>query len=191
MSLDLPAGALSRTLSDKGGADKRALALKLFSGTVLEAFRAKTVFYDNTGSIMLKKTIEGGHMYQWPIIGDDIVLSDIGTPVDSTDPADGIYDSVTASGGLRLGYHTPGDFISGQEVKVTEATVRVDDMLVGMIDVPFQDLDLSHFDVLQPFATKIGRSLAIDNDKKIATIALKAARTAADAGIHKIGRAHV
>ena len=187
MSLDLPAGALSRTLSDKGGADKRALALKLFSGTVLEAFRAKTVFYDNTGSIMLKKTIEGGHMYQWPIIGDDIVLSDIGTPVDDA-PTDDIFDSVTASGGLRLGYHTPGDFISGQEVKVTEATVRVDDMLVGMIDVPFQDLDLSHFDVLQPFATKIGRSLAIDNDKKIATIALKAARTAADAGIHQGGQ---
>lgn len=188
MALDLPAGAISRTLSDKGGADTRALALKLFSGTVLEAFRAKTVFYDNTGSIMLQKTIEGGHMYQWPIIGDDIVLGDLGTWTDSTSPADGVYDSVVAEGGVKAGYHAPGDFISGKEVKLTEATVRVDDMLVGAIDIPFQDLDLSHFDVLQPFATKIGRSLAIDNDKKIATIALKAARTGIDAGIHLGGQ---
>ena len=186
MSLDLPAGSVSRTLSNKGGADKRALALKLFSGTVLEAFRAKTVFYDNTGSIMLKKTIEGGHMYQWPIIGDDIVLADIGTGTHTTPGGD--FEGWDASNGLKKCYHTPGDFISGQEVKITEATVRVDDMLVGMIDVPFQDLDLSHFDVLQPFATKIGRSLAIDNDKKIATIALKAARTGIDSGIHLGGQ---
>lgn len=188
MTLDLPTGTgfgATRTLQNLGTGDNRALALKLFSGTVLEAFRAKTVFYDNTNSIMVQKTIEGGHMFQWPIIGDDLDLYNAFTDTD----ADGVWDSGEgSSGGVLFGYHTPGDFISGRTVKLSEATVRVDDMLVAAIDVPFSDLDLSHFDVLQPFATKLGRSLAIDNDKKIATIALKAARTAAVAGVHAGGQ---
>ena len=188
MSLDLPSGTgygATRGLQALGTGDTRALALKLFSGTVLEAFRAKTVFYDNTNSIMVQKTIENGHMFQWPIIGDDLDLYNAFT---DTDTSGGWSTGDLASGGVHLGYHTPGDFISGRTVKLSEATVRVDDMLVAAIDVPFQDLDLSHFDILQPFATKLGRSLAIDNDKKIATIALKAARTGISAGIHAGGQ---
>lgn len=188
MTLDLPSGTgygATRGLQNLGTGDNRALALKLFSGTVLEAFRAKTVFYDNTNSIMVQKTIENGHMFQWPIIGDDLDLYNAFT---DTDSSGGWSTGDLASGGVHLGYHTPGDFISGRTVKLSEATVRVDDILVAAIDVPFQDLDLSHFDVLQPFATKLGRSLAIDNDKKIATVALKAARSAAVAGIHAGGQ---
>lgn len=192
MSLDLPSGTgfgATRTLQNNGTGDNRLLALKLFSGTVLEAFRAKTVFYDNTNSIMIQKTIENGHMFQWPIIGDDLDLSTHAVFNDAG--GDGTFEQagdVALSGGVKMGYHTPGDFISGRTVKLGEATVRVDDMLVAAIDVPFQDLDLSHFDVLQPFATKLGRSLAIDNDKKIASIALKAARTGPTAGIHAGGQ---
>ena len=207
MSLHLPSGSTSgpsgnlhfgatRTLnkefSSATDAD-RLLALKVFSGTVLEAFRAKTVFYDNTGNIMAMKMLNGGHVAQWPVIGDDVVLADIGTFTDASDPADGDWldgsDSVVKDdSGLLLGYHTPGDFIAGRKIKMSERTVRVDDTLVSAIDIPFQDMDLSHFDVIRPYATKLGRALAIDNDKKIATMAMKAARTAAVSGVHPGGQ---
>ena len=197
MSLDLPnvagIGATRGLNNEFNATDNRGLALKLFSGTVLEAFRAKTVFYDNTGSIMQKKTIEGGSSYQWPVIGDDIDLSLLGTFDDNSDggsdnddfsnPGDVVKDGT----GLRMGYHNPGDFITGSKIKMSEQIVRVDDILVSALDVPFIDLDLAHFDMLKPYATKIGRALAIDNDKKIATIGVNAARTAASAGIHAGG----
>ncbi len=212
MALNLPSGSTSgpsgnlhfgatRTLQDNYNAASaadgdRALALKVFSGTVLEAFRAKTVFYDNTGNIMAMKMLNGGHVAQWPIIGDDVVLADIGSFFDANTDGDWAETSLSPTpdsvgkddSGLTLGYHNPGDFIAGRKIKMSERTVRVDDTLVSAIDIPFQDMDLSHFDVIRPYATKLGRALAIDNDKKIATMAMKAARTAAVAGVHPGGQ---
>ena len=133
---------------------------------------------------MVQKTLNGGHVAQWPVIGDDIDLGSIGTDSDgSTGPT---ID--TPEGGLQLGYHTPGKFIEGRKIKHSERTVRVDDYLVASIDVPFQDLDLAHFDVIRPYATKLGRSLAIDNDKKIATIAMKAAQNEGVSGVFPGGQ---
>ena len=145
------------------------LALTVFSGQVLEAFRAKTKFWDNTGNIMAVKQLDGGRTAQWPIIGDDIDLFS------------------TSTGGVTKGYHTPGDELLGQDIKMSEATITVDDVLVAQVDVPFADLDLNHFDVIQPYAVKLGRSLAIDLDKKCAAVALTSARTAAVANIHAGG----
>ncbi len=73
-------------------------------------------------------------------------------------------------------------------IKMMEGVVRVDDILVSHIDVPFADLDIAHYSVLGPFATKLGRTLAIEMDKKIAIIGLKAAHTAAVSGIHAGGK---
>jgi len=192
---DIAGSYLSRTLTDGALANDspdtstdRDLALKLFSGAVLDAFRQKTVFYDNTGSFLAQRTLTGGDTAQWPVIGDDLELWDIGTGTDSTSPADGEFESFAADGGLKAGYHTPGEFIKGRKVNLSEKNVIVDDMLVAAIDVPFIDLDLMHFDVLQPFATKLGRSLAIDNDRKIATIARKAAIAGDETGVYKGGQ---
>ena len=158
-----------RTLKDSEGSGNYGLALKVFSGTVLEAFRAKTKFWDNTGNIMAVKQLDGGRTAQWPIIGDDIDLA-------STD-----------SNGVDKGYHTPGHELLGQDIKMSEETITVDDVLVAQVDVPFADLDLNHFDVIQPYGVKLGRSLAIDLDKKCATIAMKAARAPAVSYIHSGG----
>jgi len=87
-----------------------------------------------------------------------------------------------------MGYHSPGEFITGRKIKMSERTVRVDDILVAAIDVPFIDLDLSHFDQMGPLSNKLGRSLAVDNDKKIATIALAGARHAGETGIYPGGQ---
>ena len=138
--------------------DARDLALKVFSGTVYEAFTAKTVFFDNTGNIMATKVLTGGHEAQWPIMGKDPSAS----------------------------YHTPGAELIGaaDAIRMAEKVVRVDDILVAYVDVPFNDLNISHFDVLGPFATKLGRALATDMDKKLAIVGVRAAREAADTGAH-------
>tara|TARA_R100000995_G_scaffold80591_1_gene52519 strand:+ start:1621 stop:2808 length:1188 start_codon:yes stop_codon:yes gene_type:complete len=155
----------SRILADQntGGANKsRDLALKLFAGTVYEAFTNKTAFFDNTGNILAQKTITGGHEYQWPIMGDD--------------------------SGIAPTWHNPGALMVDGAIKMMEGVVRVDDILVSHIDVPFADLDLAQYSVLGPFATKLGRTLAIEMDKKIAIMGVKAARTAAVSGIHAGGK---
>jgi hypothetical protein len=152
-----------RFLTDPSGANTATdLALKVFSGIVLEAFREKTVFYDNTGNIMATKVLESGKSAQWPIIGDD--------------------------SGVKPEYHTPGNEILGQAVTMTEGTVTVDEILVSHLDVPFKDMEISHFDVLAPYATKLGRALAIDMDKKLGLIGLSAARTAAVSAVHNGGK---
>jgi hypothetical protein len=146
-----------RFLQDKGvTSDKTALALKVFSGTVLEAFVSSTKFYDNTGNIISTKQLEHGKSAQWPVIGNDPTAS----------------------------YHTPGTFMSGGEIQSMEKIVNVDDYLVSYIDVAYADINLSHFDVMRPYARKLGRALATDMDKKLARVACNAANEDAVASIH-------
>ena len=190
---DIGSTYLTRGLMDEaqGSPTDRDMALKLFSGSVLEAFRQKTVFYDNTGSFMAQRTLTGGDTAKWPVIGDDLELYNIGNwNVDGDGTSFENAADIASDGGILGGYHTPGEFIKGRKVNLSEKAVTVDDALVAAIDVPFIDLDLSHFDVLQPFATKLGRSLAIDNDRKIATIAMNAAKSADETGVYK-GGSHV
>jgi hypothetical protein len=151
-------------LRDLGSAsDDRALALKMFWGRVLEAFRAKTLLWDNTGNVIASKVVDAGKSWQFPIIGDD------------PSPE----------------YHSPGEEMLGMAVDLSEGTITIDDILVSHYDVSLANLQLSHFDVLAPFATKLGRSLAIDFDKKLFRIGVLAARTAAvngaNTGIHSGG----
>jgi hypothetical protein len=147
-----------------GSADGTAdgMALKIFSGQVLEAFQQATHFYDRTGQFISVKQIEGANSAQWPILGDD--------------PAPF--------------YHAPGtmlnefDTTNVRKIKTAEATVVVDEILVNALDVPFRDLEIAHFSVLGPFANKLGRGIAKVLDKKIAVLGVKAARSAAVSQIH-------
>lgn len=198
MALDLPSGAgagptavpfgATRTLSKEFGANERELALKIFSGTVLEQFYVNTVFYDRAGEFIAQKQLDGGHEAQWPVIGDDLDLFNaLEDNADGSDPAFTDAADIAAEGGLTAGYHNPGDFITGKKIKMSERVIRVDDILVAPIDVPFADLNLSHFDVLGPYAQKLARSLATDNDRKIAAVAYKAATTAGVSGVYPGG----
>lgn len=148
-----------RFLTKEGAGDADALALKVFSGSVLEAFVSATKFWDNTGNIISTKQLDSGKSAQWPIIGQDP------TPE----------------------YHTPGDFMGGGSLTMSERVVPVDSYLASYVDVPYHDINLSHFDVLRPFATKLGRSLATDMDKKLARVATNAARSAAVSSVHSGG----
>lgn len=148
--------------------DDTGNALTMFWGSVLEAFRAKTLLWNNIGGdagvgespgagmVVSSKTIPAGQSHQFPIIGDDP------TPE----------------------YHTPGTELLGQNVDIDQGTITIDDILVAHYDVPIDQLQLSHFDVLVPFGRKLGRALAIDFDKKLFITGVKAAQTAAVTGIH-------
>jgi len=197
MTLELPSGSgagptavpygVTRTLNKEYGNNDRALALSLFSGTVLEQFYVNTVFYDRGGQFIAMKQLDGGHEARWPVIGDDI---DLFNSLDDDGNEDGTAwqaGDVVAEGGIAMGYHNPGDFITGRKIKMSEKVIRCDDILVAPIDVPFADLDLAHFDVLGPYAQKLARSLATDNDRKIAALAWAAAKAAPVAGVYPGG----
>jgi len=140
------------------------LALKIFSGMVLEAFQQSTMFYDRSGTFISVKQIEGATSAQWPILGDD--------PAPSYHTAGAVLNAQTTQGS------------NVARIKTNEAVVTVDEILVNAIDVPFRDLEQAHFDVLGPYATKLGRSIARVLDKKIAILGVKAARTGSSAGLH-------
>ena len=143
-----------RTMRAASGDGANDFGLTVFSGVVLEAFTAGSVFYDRSNSFMSVKQLNGGVSAQWPIIGKDPASS----------------------------YHTPGTFINEQSsqgtnvkrIQMFQKTITCDDFLVNALDVPYSDLNLLHFDVLGPFATKLGRNLARVLDRKIAMLAFKA-----------------
>lgn len=148
-----------RFLTSNSGSDDRLLALKMFWGEVLEAYRIATVVWDMAGSVVSIKRIQAGKSWEFPILGDD--------------PAPE--------------YHIPGTELLGQTQQFGAGTITIDDILVGHRDVPLDQMLMSHFDVISPFAKAIGRGIAIQMDSKLLRMALLAARTAAVSGIHNGG----
>ena len=155
-----------RTLLDITNSDA-SMALRLFSGTVLEAFQLASVFYDRTNTFLAMKQITGGSSYQWPILGDD--------------PASG-YHNVGTQLNLQASQGT-----NVRRVEVAQRSVTVDEILVNSLDVGLNDLNVLHYDVLAPFATKLARNIARVLDRKIAILAVKAAATGAQNNIHDGG----
>ncbi len=151
------------------GGDDTSLGLTMFWGTVLEAFRAKTVLWNAVGpggvgaesmtGAVASKMVESGKSWEFPIIGDDP------TPE----------------------YHTPGVELLGQDVSLTSDTITIDQILVSHYDVAADHTQISHFDVLRPFAIKLGRSLATQFDKNLIQLGVLAAETAASTGFHNGG----
>lgn len=145
-----------RFLADAG--DDDALALEMFYGTVLESFYTKTILWNTIGpegvgadqipqQIVSSKIIDSGKSWQFPIIGKD------------SDPE----------------YHTPGTELYGQQLEVDEGTVTIDKPLVKHYDLPIDQLQKAHWDMMAPTGRKVGRALATDFDKKLIIVGLKAA----------------
>jgi len=146
------------------------IALAMFWGTVLEAFYAKTILWNSVGpegvggvagpgSAVASKVVDAGSSWEFPIIGNDP------TPE----------------------YHTPGVELLGQDIVMDKGSITIDDILVAHYDVPLDQTQLSHFDVIAPFARKLGRSLATDFDKKLIITGVKSAQTAAVTSVHNGG----
>lgn len=134
------------------GSDDQSLALKRFSGQVLRAFRPATLLWDSQGSSMgIVNLTSGGKSAQWPIFSDP--------------PASEI--------------HQPGTERLGNAISMVEAVVTVDDFLTSHVDIGVEDLNLSHFPILDKAGMMIGNRLAEDLDKRGFVVGLQAARTAA------------
>jgi hypothetical protein len=78
----------------------------------------------------------------------------------------------------RARYHTPGTEIVGQKIKHNEVTVTLDDLLLADAFVASIDELKNHYDVRGPYATELGESLAVFDDRTIAQVIIKAARGA-------------
>jgi hypothetical protein len=75
-------------------------------------------------------------------------------------------------------YHTPGTMIIGNEQKVAEAVINIDDKLVSSVFLPDIDEAKNHYDVRSQFSAEMGNALAYTFDKNVAAMIAKAARTA-------------
>lgn len=74
-------------------------------------------------------------------------------------------------------YHTPGNMIIGNQQKVAEAVVNIDDKLVSSVFIPDIDEAKNHYDVRSQFSAEMGNALAYTFDKNVAAMIAKAART--------------
>jgi hypothetical protein len=75
-------------------------------------------------------------------------------------------------------YHTPGNQIIGNQQKVAEATVNIDDKLISSVFLADIDEAKNHYDVRSQFSAEMGNALAYTFDKNVAAVIAKAARTA-------------
>lgn len=75
-------------------------------------------------------------------------------------------------------YHTPGNMITGNQVKHAEAVIKVDDKLISSVFVADIDEAKNHYDVRSPYSSEMGNALAYRFDQNIAAMIAKAARTA-------------
>jgi hypothetical protein len=74
-------------------------------------------------------------------------------------------------------YHTPGNMIIGNQQKVAEAVINIDDKLVSSVFLPDIDEAKNHYDVRSQFSAEMGNALAYTYDKNVAAMLAKAART--------------
>lgn len=127
----------SRSGSNLGGADKNALFLKVFSSEILTAFEELNVMRD----LHTVRTISSGKSAQFPVTG-----------------------IATAA------YHTPGQSITINgtsylsDIKHTERTISIDDMLIASTFLSNIDELKNHYDVRSIYAKELGKALAKEFD---------------------------
>ena len=139
---------LTRPGSDNGGADARALYLKLFSGEMFKGFQNNTIARD----LVMKRTLKNGKSLQFIYTGR--TTSEFHTP-----------------GNSILGNDQKAP-------PVAEKTITCDDLLISSAFVYELDEVLSHYDLRSEISRKIGYALAEKYDRLIFRQVVKAARQA-------------
>lgn len=79
-------------------------------------------------------------------------------------------------GTVSSSYHTPGNFIDGQAVNHAQKVISIDGLLVAPVFIAQIDELENHYDVRGPYATEMGRELALQYDTMVARTAVLAAR---------------
>ena len=143
---------LTRPGADQGGADSRALLLKLFTGEVYESFRNALI----AKPLVLNRTLQNGKEAQFIHTGK--MTAGFHTP-----------------GEPLLGN---GSGVNGAPLQA-ETTITVDQLLVSQAFVYQLDEVLAHYDIRGPIARQIGQSLAEHYDRRIFRVLDRAATQAA------------
>ena len=146
----------------KGGVDDE-LALTMFYNRVLEAFHAKTLFWNAVGPEGVGADVIPSQMIASEMVSQGKSWQFIQVALD-----DGAVDE-----------HVPGTELLGQQFELDEGLITIDQILVKHYDIPVDQIQLSHFNVIAPVARKLGRGLATDMDIKLLRLSLLAARAAA------------
>lgn len=141
------------------GSDDRKLALELFWGRTYEAFRDHAELInigtdpdgDVQRDVIAQKVVTEGYSWRFPMFGTDPDAEE----------------------------HTPGTELLGQQIVVDDSNVTVDDIRVTHMDLPIDQINVSHFDVVGQFGMQLGRGLARKIDNLAFRVAVNAARTGA------------
>jgi len=140
--------SLTRPGADNGGADARALYLKLFSGEMFKGFEYNAIARD----LVTKRTLTNGKSMQFIYTGR--TTAEYHTP-----------------GNAILGN-------SDGAPPVAEKTVTVDDLLISSAFVYDLDETLAHYDLRSEISRKIGYALAEKYDRLIFRAIARGARAA-------------
>lgn len=144
------------------GGVKDALALEMFFGAVLDAFRDSTLLWNSVNG-------DGG---EGGMIPPQMVASKIITEGKS-------WQFILGAEAPDPEYHTPGVELLGQDFAYADGNVTIDNPLAAHRDIPKDAILKSHWEVVQDQGKACGRALARDFDRKLFSIAAQAAHAAA------------
>jgi len=134
--------------SNNGGADSRALYLKLFSGEMFKGFQNNTIARD----LVMKRTLKNGKSLQF------------------------IYTGRTSAEFHTPGNSILGN--DQKAPPVAEKTITIDDLLISSAFLYELDETLAHYDLRSEISRKIGYALAEKYDRLIFRAIAKGARQA-------------
>lgn len=130
----------------------QALALKIYSGSFVEAYRNTAKLVNTSLPVVHRKTVSGAISYQL------LQMADIPDPDEE---------------------FTPGNQLLGQDYGVAEVTVSRDKYIIAHKWVPRDEMHTSHFDIMPKLARSHARKIAMVADKRLFALSVLAARTAA------------
>ena len=133
--------------SIEGGADRKALNLKVYSGEVLYAFDKKNIGLD----LVKVRTIENGKSSQFVVTGN-------------------ISDSAVQT-------HNPGDDVSTTNMKDNERVILIEDLQYVSTFVDNYEEKMAHFEIRGELAKRAGEALAVKIDKQVFKTVLDATQS--------------
>ena len=140
---------ISNNAGTRGDPSAMALALKLFSGTVLTSFDRKNIGLETVTT----KTIENGKSFQFPVIARSL---DNGDTIDT---------------------HVPGSDLTVNQIPVKERIINVDTLQYYALALNKFEEKIMHFETRSELAKQAGEALSNQIDKQVFTTVLTASQT--------------
>ena len=154
------AAPASRGGLKNGGSDNTELFLKVFSGEILTAFETNNVMKE----LHTVRTIQSGKSAQFPVTGI----------------AEAAYHAAGESILETISSGTESKYLS--DIKKTEQTIFIDDMLIASTFLANIDELMTHYDLRSVYAAELGKALA----KRFDIATMKTLFSAAKNGVANI-----